>query len=104
MAKFAVVELGKSQYNITEGKEYKLPRFNIGSGKVSLDKVMLAGDEKSMVVGKPFLDKAVVEIEITGVVNGEKVTSRTFKAKSRYRKTKGFRKELTQFKVLSIKF
>ncbi len=104
MSKFAIVELGKSQYNLEEGKEYKLPKVIMETGKISLDKVLAAGDEKDMIVGKPYLEKALVNIEVSGVVNGEKITSRTFKAKSRYRKTKGFRKELLQFKVISIKY
>ncbi len=104
MSKFAIVKLGTSQYNIEEGKTYEVTQFKAENGKLSIENVLAAGDEKSIVVGKPTIEKAVVEIEVLSTEKGEKVTSRIYKAKSRYRRTRGFRKQVVKFKVLSIKY
>lgn len=104
MSKFAIIKLGGSQYTLEEGKEYELPKFSAEVGKVKLADVLAAGEGSDISVGAPILDKAAVEIEVLSHEKGEKVTSRIFKAKSRYRRKRGFRKQVTKFKVLSIKF
>lgn len=104
MSKFAVVKLGVAQYNLEEGKEYTLPKFSAELGKFNINEVLLAGENDSIVVGKPFVEKASVELEVLDQGKGEKVTSSIFKAKSRYRKTRGFRKSVTTIKVISIKY
>lgn len=105
MAKNAVVKINHFQYNVEEGGEYTVPKIvgEVGS-KMKIEEVILAGEGDSVKLGTPFLEKAVVEIEILSQEKGEKVTTRVYKAKSRYRRTKGFRKEVTKFKVNSIKF
>jgi len=104
MSKFAIIKLGSSQYNIEEGKTYEVPKFIAENGKMNISEVLAAGDENSIKIGKPSVEKANVEIEILGVEKGEKVTTRIYKAKSRYRRTRGFRKQIVKFKVLSISY
>lgn len=104
MSKFAILKLGKSQYSVEEGKEYEVPKFAAEVGKLTLDEVLAAGDDKDIVVGMPNVDKAKVEIEVLEHAKGEKINTRIFKAKSRYRRSRGFRKQVTKFKVLSIKY
>lgn len=104
MSKFAIIKLGSTQYNIEEGKTYEVPKFKAENGKMNLESVLAAGDEKGITLGKPTISKAKVEIEVLSTEKGEKVTTRIYKAKSRYRRTRGFRKQITKFKVLSINF
>jgi large subunit ribosomal protein L21 len=104
MSKFAILKLGTSQYTIEEGKEYEIPKFSAEIGKLKLTDVLAAGEGSDVSVGTPILDKAVVEIDVLAHEKGEKITSSIFKAKSRYRRKRGFRKQVTKFKVLSIKF
>lgn len=104
MSKFAILKLGGSQYTLEEGKEYEIPKFSAEVGKVKLTDVLAAGEGSDVTVGTPMLDKATVEIEVIEHAKGEKITSDIFKAKSRYRRRRGFRKQVTKFKVLSIKF
>lgn len=105
MAKFAIIKLGTNQVRLEEGKTYDLPRFSDSdSKKFTVTEVLAAGDDKGAQFGMPFLDKAKVEVEVVGNANGEKVTSRIYKAKSRYRRTRGFRKKVTTIKVSSISF
>lgn len=104
MSKFAILKLGGSQYTIEEGKEYEIPKFSAEVGKLKLTEIVAAGEGSEVSIGTPMLDKAVVEIDVMSHEKGEKITTRIFKAKSRYRRKRGFRKQVTKFKVLSIKF
>lgn len=105
MKNFAVVKIGPFQYNIEEGKTYTVPNFKGDQNqKIEIKEVLIAGNEKESQFGTPFLEKAKVVITILEQGKGEKITSRIYKAKSRYRKTKGFRKKITTFKVEKISF
>lgn len=100
--KYAIISLGKSQYLVEEGKSYTVPRFKADLGK--LNPVVLAVNAgKELLVGKPTLDKSGVTIEVLEHGKGEKVTMRTYTAKSRVRRTVGHRKLVTTFKVVGIK-
>ncbi len=101
--KYAIVQLGGFQYTLEEGKEYTVPKFNAEPGKkLVAEKVLAAFDGKEMHFGKPSLTNIAVTLEIKSIDKGEKVVSRTYKAKSRYHKTKGHRKLETRFVVKSI--
>ena len=105
MSKYAIIKIGTFQYTVDEGKEYSVPNFEAEAGKsFKVTDVLAIGDDNKLVVGTPNIDKGVVELEILDQGKGEKVTSRIFKAKSRYRRTRGYRKSVTKFKVVSIKY
>lgn len=105
MAKYSIIQIGTFQYNVEEGKEYTVEKFNAEEGKkFNVEKVLAVGDGDKFVVGKPTVEKAEVVLSILEQGKGEKVQSRIYKAKSRYRRTRGLRKQVTKFKVDSIKF
>ena len=100
---YAIVAVGGQQYQVAVGEEIDV----LGLGdkkegeKVSLDKVLLAKN-KEVKIGQPLLAKASVEAEVLSQFRGEKVRVATYRAKSRYRRVKGFRPDLTRVKILSI--
>lgn len=100
---YAVVKIGPRQYIVEPDKTYTIDKFQAEVGKKMDLEVLALGNDKEVKVGNPFIDKSVVEIEITDQGKGEKVVTKQFRAKSRYRRTRGFRKQVTTFKVLSIK-
>ncbi len=105
MSKYAIIQIGMFQYTVNEGREYTVPNFTAEVGKkMKVESVLAVGDEDKLVVGTPNVVKGVVELEILEQGKGEKVNSRIFKAKSRYRRNRGFRKSVTKFKVTSIKY
>jgi large subunit ribosomal protein L21 len=104
MKKFAVIKLGSRQYIVEEGKDYSVPKFNVEKGKQVISDVLAAGDDKDFKLGTPKIDKAEVVLEVIDHVKGEKVKTNVYKAKSRYRKSRGHRKLLTKFKVKKITF
>lgn len=104
MSKFAIIKLGARQFLVEEGKQYRVPKFNVDEGKIEIKEVLAVGDGKEVKLGSPFVDTAVVNLDVFGNVKGEKIKTEVYKAKSRYRRTKGFRKQLTHFEVKKISF
>lgn len=104
MEDYAIVQINHHQYIVEPNKTYTVEKFEAEQGKkVNLD-VLARGKAENFEVGSPMLDKVKVEVEIIEQdKKGKKVTTRDYKAKSRYRRTHGFRPRLTTFKVLSIK-
>lgn len=100
---YAIISWGGQQYRVAAGEEIDV----LGLGdkkegeKVSFDKVLLAKN-KEVKIGQPLLAKANVEAEVLNQFRGEKVRVATYRAKSRYRRVKGFRPDLTRVKILSI--
>ena len=104
MSKYAIIKIGPFQYTVDEGAEYTVPNFEAKTGKFQVNEVLAVGEDDKLIVGTPTVEKGVVELDILSEEKGDKVTSRIFKAKSRYRRTRGFRKSVTKFKVVSIKY
>jgi large subunit ribosomal protein L21 len=100
---YAVIKLGKSQYVVEEGKQYTVPKFSAEPGKFEVSEVLALMEGKNSKLGTPFVDGAKVALNIVEHKKGEKVTTKVYKAKSRYAKKKGFRKQDTVFTVESIK-
>lgn len=93
----AIVKIGSSQYLVEPGQQYIVDRPQV-------DQVLLVIDGDKVVVGQPQVTGAQVTIKDLGEVKGEKIRVSKFKAKSRYKKTVGFRPvyhlvEITKIKV-----
>ena len=104
MEKQAVIQFQGHQYLIKEGQEIQVDRLPGKKGeKIKFDQVLLLikGKDKAE-IGTPFLKKVLVEGVIEKQFKGEKITVRRYKAKSRYRKVKGFRPSLTLIKIKKI--
>ena len=95
--KYAIVRIGGRQFKIEEGQNLTVDRFD---GKV--EEVLLFVDGDDVKVGRPLVEGVKIK---TNVVEEGKVKTeiRRFKAKSRYRKTKGHKQPTTTFRVESIR-
>lgn len=102
MKKFAVVEIAGHQYQVKENDELAVNNLDLKAGeKIKLDKVLLVANDK-VEIGQPHLKNRVIEAEVIDNLKGEKVRVATYKAKSRYRKVKGFRPKITKIKITKI--
>jgi len=99
----AVIKIANSQYIVSPQQQLEVDKVFTSTGKQTLSEVLLLIDGDKVVVGQPHVAGASVDIEVLGTVKGEKVRVFKFKAKSRYRKTKGFRPQYSQIKVLDIR-
>jgi len=103
MVTYAVVKTGGKQYLIKEGMTVTVDQLNLEKGKKTQLEVLLKFDEegKAFELGQPLL-KEEVSAEVIDNVKGEKIRIAKFKAKSRYRKVRGFRARLTKLKIIKI--
>lgn len=100
MAKYAVIKLKGMQYKVSEGDEI-LVDF-IGSEKPN-PQILLVVDGEKVTVGKPEVKGAKVSLKILeDKLKGKKTVIVKYKAKSRYRRKKGFRPLYTRLLVEKI--
>jgi large subunit ribosomal protein L21 len=101
--KYAVVKIGGSQYKVAEGEMLAVAKLEGKKGQeLKFEEVLLLVDEKKTLLGQPKVEGAKVKAEIVEQLKGKKIRVATYKAKSRYRRVKGFRPLLTRVKILSI--
>mgnify|MGYP001585339891 FL=1 len=91
----ALVKIGTSQYLVQPGQELLVDRPQV-------DAVLLVCDEDKVHVGQPTVEGATVTLKDLGEIKGDKVRTAKFKAKSRYRKVRGFRPTYHRVKVVKV--
>ena len=101
---YALLALAGRQYKVTEGQILVVPATK--KTKVG-DKLMLSGvvglhDGNNLLVDGQKLKNMGVQAEVVAVGKGEKFRVATFKAKSRFRKVKGFRELQSTLKIIEI--
>lgn len=102
--KYAIIKTGGKQYKIKEGEEIVIDQLKGKEGeKVNFNEVFLAVDGQRVKIGMPKLEKVEVVGEIVKQIKGEKIRVAKFRAKSRYRRVKGFRPLLTCVRIQKIK-
>ncbi|MFC7048265.1 50S ribosomal protein L21 [Emcibacter nanhaiensis] len=100
---FAVVKTGGKQYKVAKDDVLKVEKLDGEAGaKVTLDEVLMVGDDKGVQVGSPTVNGTVVTAEILEQTRGDKVIVFKKKRRQNYRRKKGHRQELTVLKVLEI--
>lgn len=103
MQDYAVVQIAHRQYMVEAGKTYTVDKFVADVGtKMDLPVLAMAKGDK-FEIGAPVVAKVSALIEVIEQGKGEKISTFVYKAKSRYRKRHGFRKQETTFKVIEIK-
>ena len=99
---FAVIETGGKQYLVSPGKMITIEKLS-GDPKegdvLSFDKVLLWGDGKELVVGKPYITGKSIKGVLQKIGRAKKITVIKFKPKVRYRKKYGHRQPFMQVKI-----
>ncbi len=98
----AVVKIGSSQYLVSPGEEIVVDRLPASSPEITLDQILLIVSESQTLVGQPTVPNAAISATILANIKGKKLAVSKFKAKSRYRKTIGFRPQLTRLRINTI--
>lgn len=102
--KFAVIKTGGKQYIVSAGDEIYVDRLNEEKdATLNFETLATFDDEKNDInLGKPTLTSKV-KGKLVEDVKGDKIRVARFKAKTRYRKVRGFRAQLSKVKILEIK-
>ncbi len=99
--KYAVVKCGGKQYLVKEKDEIYVDRIDHKEKeKIMLDNLAQFSEDQ-VELGKPLL-KAKVEAVVVAHLKGDKIRVAKFKAKSRYRRVRGFRPQLTKIQITKI--
>lgn len=95
--KYVVARIGNRQFRLGEGQQVAVDRVD---GKVS--EVLLFVDNGNVQIGRPLVSGVRVKTKVLEEGKDKKIIVRRFKAKSRYRKTKGHRQPITKLLVEKI--
>lgn len=95
--KYAIVQMGGKQFKIKEGQTVKLE----SQPNLKVD-VLAYHDGKNLLVGTPVLSDYEVDAVIEETFRDKKIRVAKFRAKSRYRKVKGHRQEMSIVKFNSV--
>jgi len=99
---WAVIETGGKQYLVKEDDRLEIEKKEGERGdRIKLDKVLLIGGE-ALMVGRPYIEGAYVEVEIEKQGRGKKLVVYKKKRRKGYEVRKGHRQYLTTVKVVSI--
>ena len=100
---FAVVKVAGKQHLVAVGDVISVEADLGKMGQtLTFPEVLLLTIGDKISVGTPLVDKATVKAEVVFSGKGEKIRVSKFKAKARYRKTIGFRPNLTKLKITEI--
>lgn len=100
---FAVVKTGGKQYRVQEGDVVKVEKLDGEVGKnVTLDEVLMVGDENAVTVGEPAVKGAKVTAEVLDQRKDKKIVVFKKKRRHNYRRKKGHRQEITVLRVTKI--
>ena len=100
---YAIFKNGGKQYKVQEGDVILLDCLNLEpKSKVEVKEVLALCEENNINIGNPYVEGALVELEVINEGRGKKVI--TFKKRRRKdSKTKrGFRRDFTRVRVIKI--
>jgi len=102
--KYAVIQTGGKQYKVVKDQTISVEKLEgKPKSKITFDKILLYVDGDKVIVGQPNLKSVKVEGVIIDQLKDKKIKIAKFRAKSRYRLTKGHRQQITKVKITSIK-
>ncbi len=100
---YAVIASGGKQYRVEEGGLITVERLAGEAGAaVTLADVLLVADGEKVKAGTPKLSGASVKAEIVAQGKGEKILVFHYKNKTRARKLRGHRQQLTTLRITKI--
>lgn len=101
---YVVIETGGKQYKASEGTILEVDNLKLDDASdVSFDKVLLhVKEDGSIEVGKPYVAGLAVTAKILENFKGKKVRTAKFLHKSKYRKVRGFRAQLSRVQIGGI--
>lgn len=100
---YAILEIGGKQYRIEKGMKLLVDHLKTENDVVEFNSVTLLKKDKEIKIGTPFLENVIVKGRVTNpMVKGEKLIVYKYKAKSNYRRKKGFRPIYTEIEITDV--
>ena len=103
--KYAVIAISGTQFKVEQDQKLSVDNLNLKEGETgTTDQVLLTVDEDKIKIGAPTVKDSKVDFKVLKNYKGKKLTVFKYKSKSRYRKTTGFRPQLTDIQITKITF
>ena len=100
---FAVVQVGNSQFKVSEGDIIQANRLDHEKGQsIVLDKVLLYSDGKNVKLGQPYLKGVQVKAQVLNQMRAPKVIAYKYRKRKDSARTHGHRQDLTTVKIAKI--
>lgn len=100
---FAVIKTGAKQYKVAVGDVVKVEKLEgVAGDKISLDSVLMVGDDKGVKVGTPTISGTSVTAEILEQARAAKIIVFKKKRRQNYRRKAGHRQEQTVLRITEI--
>jgi large subunit ribosomal protein L21 len=100
---YAIIRTGGKQYRVREGDRIAVERIDAEEGAdVTLDEVLVVGNEESTTVGTPAVAGASVTARVEAQSKAPKVTSFRYKNKTRTGRRRGHRQQQTELVITGI--
>ncbi|MFQ6132284.1 MAG: 50S ribosomal protein L21 [Armatimonadota bacterium] len=100
---YAIIECGGQQFRVEEKDVISVDRLPVEVGEeVEFDNVLAAGEGEDLKVGAPYVKGAKVVGKAVAHERGRKLRVFKYKAKKRYRRSRGHRQNLTKVLISSI--
>ncbi len=100
---YAIIKSGGKQYKVAAESTLKVEKLvgEVGTA-VDLTEVLMVVDGDRVALGRPILEGARVEAEITAHGRGPKLKIVKFRRRKHYRKQMGHRQDYTEIRVRTI--
>jgi large subunit ribosomal protein L21 len=99
----AIVKISGKQYRVAKGQRVTVDRLQNPVGEeVTFDQVLLLADGERTDIGTPVVSGAAVTAKVVAATRGPKIVVFKYKAKKRYRRTRGARADQSLLEVTSV--
>uniref|UniRef100_A0A7C6AGF7 Large ribosomal subunit protein bL21 n=1 Tax=candidate division WOR-3 bacterium TaxID=2052148 RepID=A0A7C6AGF7_UNCW3 len=100
---FAVIKTNSYQYVVSKGDRVIIPALLGETGKeVEFDKILMIKDNENVILGKPYIEGALVKGIIKKTGKLPKVIVYKFIRRENYRRKKGHRQLFTEVEITDI--
>lgn len=100
---FAIIKLNNRQYMVHKGDKVHVEKLEGKVGeKIIINEVLLDMKNGKISIGTPMIKGRKVEAKVVKQYKGKKIKVFKYRAKSRYRKTKGHRQNYTEIEITKI--
>ncbi len=102
-ASFAIAETSGKQVLFEVNRYYDLNRIDAKEkDKITLENILLIKENEKILIGKPFIKNATIELEVVSHKRDKKIIVYKMRPKKKTRRKMGHRQELTRVMVKSI--
>lgn len=97
---YAIVNIAGYQFKATPNAVLRVPRLDAEvGGEIKLDQVLLWSDDKSVEVGKPYVEGKALRAEVVRHGKDKKIIVFKKKRRKKYRRKNGHRQQFTEIRL-----